>query len=241
MKRFTLSVVAVVAMGTFAMAGGDIEMPVEPVVEAVAPAAVSNSGFYIGGAYSLVNSETDYQRDNYNNNNLYNQYGGTYDGDYDAFMLQAGYQFNRYVAIEGRYWNSISQFSENEWYRNAGQETQSYGEWSFGDFKAWGIYLKPIYPVTEALNVYTLLGYGKVKSDSNYWYSYSDTSLDENGFQWGLGASYGITENVSLFLDYVQLCNGVDVSYTEESGNYKYVYSWDHSIYTVNLGLNYKF
>lgn len=48
MKRFTLSVAALAAIGTFAMAGGDIEAPVEPVVEVEAPAAVSDSGFYIG-------------------------------------------------------------------------------------------------------------------------------------------------------------------------------------------------
>ncbi len=238
MKRFTLSLAAVVAMGTFAMAGGDIEAPVEPVVEVEAPVAVSDSGFYIGGAYSFVNSEMDYQADEYHYDELYYQWGGTYDRDYDAFMLQAGYQFNQYVAIEGRYWNSISQRSQDYWYRYPDQETQDNGEWSDGEFEAWGIYVKPMYPVTEALNVYALLGYGNVESDDEYW---GDTALDENGFQWGLGASYGITENVSLFLDYVQLCNGEDGSYTQESGDYDYVYNWEHSIYTVNLGLSYKF
>lgn len=96
-----------------------------------------------------------------------------------------------------------------------------------------------MYPVTEALDVYALLGYGNVKSDDNYWYEAD--GLDENGFQWGLGASYGITENVSLFLDYVQLCSGEDGSHTQENGDYDYVYNWEHSIYTVNLGLSYKF
>ncbi len=239
MKRFTLSVAALAAMGTFALAGGDIEAPVEPAVEVEAPAAVSDSGFYIGGAYSFVNSETDYQRNDYYLDELTYQYGGTYDRDYDAFMLQAGYQFNQYVAIEGRYWNSITERSQDSWYRYPDQETQDNGEWSDGDFEAWGIYVKPMYPVTEALDVYALLGYGNVKSDDNYWYEAD--GLDENGFQWGLGASYGITENVSLFLDYVQLCDGVDDSYTQESGDYDYVYNWEHSIYTVNLGLSYKF
>ena len=239
MKRFTLSLAAVVAMGTFAIAGGDIEAPVEPVVEVEAPPAVSDSGFYIGGAYSFVNSEMDYHADEYHYDELYYQWGGTYDRDYDAFMLQAGYQFNQYVAVEGRYWNSITaERSQDSWYRYVDQETQNSREWSDGDFEAWGIYVKPMYPVTEALDVYALLGYGNVESDDQYW---GDTALDEDGFQWGLGASYGITENVSLFLDYVQLCDGVDDSRTEESGDYDYVYNWEHSIYTVNLGLSYKF
>lgn len=238
MKHFTLSVAALAAMGTFALAGGDIEAPVEPAVEVEAPAAVSDSGFYIGGAYSFVNSEMDYHADEYHYDELYYQWGGTYDRDYDAFMLQAGYQFNQYVAIEGRYWNSITERSQDSWYRYVGQETQDNGEWSDGDFEAWGIYVKPMYPVTEALDIYALLGYGNVESDDQYW---GDTALDENGFQWGLGASYGITENVSLFLDYVQLCNGVDDSHTQDSGDWDYVYNWEHSIYTVNLGLTYKF
>lgn len=99
MKRFTLSVAALAAIGTFAMAGGDIEAAVEPIVEVEAPAAVSDSGFYIGGAYSFVNSETDYQRNDYYLDELTYQYGGTYDRDYDAFMLQAGYQFNQYSML----------------------------------------------------------------------------------------------------------------------------------------------
>ena len=181
----------------------------------------------------------DYQRNDYYLDELTYQYGGTYDRDSDAFMLQAGYQFNQYVAIEGRYWNSITERSQDSWSRYPDQETQDNGEWSDGDFEAWGIYVKPMYPVTEALDVYALLGYGNVESDDHYWYNAE--GLDEDGFQWGLGASYGITESVSLFLDYVQLCDGVDGSYTEESGDYDYVYNWEHSIYTVNLGLTYKF
>lgn len=239
MKRFTLSVAALAAISTFAMAGGDIEAPVEPAVEVEAPAAVSDSGFYIGGAYSFVNSEMDYREDRYYDDELDYQYGGTYDRDYDAFMLQAGYQFNQYVAVEGRYWNSISQRSQDSWYRYPDQETQNNSEWSDGDFEAWGIYVKPMYPVTEALDVYALLGYGNVESDDHYWYNAE--GLDEDSFQWGLGVSYALSDNISVFADYVQLCDGVDDSYTQESGDDDYVYNWEHSIYTVNVGLTYKF
>ena len=245
MKRFTLSMAALAAMGTLAMAGGDIEAPVEPVVEVEAPMAVSDSGFYIGGAYSAAKLDRDFngqEEELDSGDGIYEEYRGSVEVEYDALMLQAGYKFNQYLAVEGRYWKSLS---DGDWSYNASgtENDEPFSEHDSGsdgdfDFEAWGIYVKPMYPVTEALDVYALLGYGNVESDNQYW---SDTALDEDGFQWGLGASYGITENVSLFLDYVQLCDGVDGSYTQESGDTDYVYNWEHSIYTVNLGLSYKF
>ena len=57
MKTIALSVITVMAISTFAMAGGDIA-PVEPVVET--PAVVETPGhFYIGVAYSLVKNSGD--------------------------------------------------------------------------------------------------------------------------------------------------------------------------------------
>jgi len=46
MKKFTLSIAAVMAMGTFAIAGGDVT-PTE------APMAADASGLYMGIAYGI--------------------------------------------------------------------------------------------------------------------------------------------------------------------------------------------
>jgi len=39
--------------------------------------------------------------------NLDPSYDKNYEVDHDAYMLQASYKFNDYVAIEGRYWGSF--------------------------------------------------------------------------------------------------------------------------------------
>ena len=92
MKKFNLSLVAILAMGTFAVAGGDIAPVAEPMVEVVAP-VVDDSGFYIGGAYSNVNAEQEFLVDG---GELYSE---ELDLDIDAYMLQAGYKFNKYIAL----------------------------------------------------------------------------------------------------------------------------------------------
>ena len=122
MTNFKLSVATatVLAMSTFAVAGGDIAPAVEPAIEVLAPAA-TESGFYIGGAYSAANAEAGY---NESWNDGLSSYSENVDIDYDAFMLQAGYQFNKYIAIEGRYWSSVSD-----------------GEWSWSENVDGGIYV----------------------------------------------------------------------------------------------------
>ncbi len=232
MKNFNLSVTAVLAMSAFAMAGGDIAPVVEPVVEVVAPAA-DDSGFYIGGAYSMASAESDYEWWDYERN----EYDGTGNGetDYDAVMLQVGYKYNKYLAIEGRYWSSVGDgdgsYSE-EWDDRYGDGYYDSGSGDDGDLTAWGIYVKPMYPVTEAFDVYALLGYGNVTLSDN-----GGDWLDESGFQWGVGAAYSFTENLSVFVDYVRLYD--DTSEDIDKG-------WwgsrdDITVDTWNLGLTYKF
>lgn len=240
MKRFTLSMAALAAMGTLAMAGGDIEAPVEPIVEVEAPMAVSDSGFYIGGAVSLINSETD-ANGAYGDGDEYDyQWSEESEGDTYGFMLQAGYQFNKYIAVEGRYWNANTEIDSTY--------TDDYGTYSsndgYGDMTAWGIYVKPMYPVTDAVSIYGLLGYGNTQIEDK---AYGGKQLlDENSFQWGVGASYAYDEHISFFVDYVQLASDAEESHDYNAGDedpywdYDYV-NWETSVYAVNVGVSYKF
>ena len=205
MKKLNLSLAAIFAMGTFAVAGGDIA-PVEPVVEE--PVVVESTGnFYLGLAYGYANlnltettttapiTSTEWVDDSYN-----------------TIMLQAGYNFNEYVAIEGRYW-----FGLDEDFGVLPNEV---------NIDTWGIYVKPQYPVTEAFNVYALLGYANTDQGN----AFEDTTLD--GFSWGLGASYAFTENVSVFIDYVNMYDDTEnyVGYDDE-----------YTIDTWNFGVTYNF
>ena len=194
MKKISLSIVALAAMNTFAIAGGDIT-PAEPVV------APSNSGFYVGLAYSYISNDTTLDYADFD-------WKDTVDTDHNAGMLQVGYQFNQYIAIEGRYWFAASE--DDTWHGRGGGGASDSGDMKV-DYDAWGIYVKPMYPVTDAFTVYGLLGYAHTNYDM-IQYDRRDRpvkvhGLDDGGFSWGLGASYAITENLSIFADYTCIYN----------------------------------
>ena len=219
MKKFNLSLVAVLAMSTFAVAGGDIAPVEEPVV--VVPEVIAPSGaFYLGLAYGLQDNQMIVSDDL----NVF-QDVTVFDHTQNSVMLQAGYKFNEYVAVEGRYW-----FGMDETF-NFDNETYDVSA------DSWGIYVKPMYPVTDAFDIYALLGYGS----SEYSYSqkfanhaHIDNSTDAlDGFSWGLGGAYSFTDNVAVFVDYVSLYDdnkGLDARYDA-----------DYEISTWNFGVTYQF
>jgi len=220
MKKFNLSLVAVLAMSTFAIAGGDIA-PVEPVVEEVMVEEVSQGGFYLGLGYGFANMDLQLKADL--------PLGGSYTedhslGNYNTVMLQAGYEFNQYVALEGRYWIGLTE----SWSLDGRFGTTPSTDY---DINTWGIYVKPQYPVTEAFDIYALLGYANTDEGVS---SLRDTNLD--GFSWGLGGSYAFTDNVSLFVDYVSM-----YSDSEDVPNGGLPANIDVDIDTWNFGITYQF
>lgn len=229
MKLFTCSVAAAVALSTFAVAGGDlkdVEPVISPVAEIVEP---DEGGFYIGGAYSSVSLERDVTEEYMPDSGMFEEH----ELDFDALMLQVGYSFNKYIAVEGRYWSSIGdaeyKYHDGSFYGNDRQTYNSdEGETDEVEFDAWGIYVKPMYPVTDELNIYGLLGYADTTVEDNGEHS-------ESGFSWGLGASYDITDNLSIFADYVLL---YDDSEREVE---RVVTTEDIHIDTWNFGLTYNF
>ena len=208
MKNIVLSAVAVLAMSSFAVAGGDIAPVEEPMVAA---SVITDGGFYLGLAYGFMGDE--YTRSPNNMNPL------SFDESYGAVMGQAGYKFNEYVAVEGRYWWAVS---------SVNVENNVKGELQGAD--AWGIYVKPMYPVTDSFDIYALLGYAAM--DHN-----SVRLNDGDGFSWGLGASYGVTDSIDLFIDYVSIYDG-DRSFTDASG---VNVNKDISVDSVNFGVTYNF
>ena len=208
MKKITLSLVSVMALSSFSFAGGDIApMVEEPII------VEDNSAFYVGVGYGYFNQNVD------------NFQANDFELDADSIMLQAGYQYNEYLAVEGRYWIGVGDITQTG---DLSVFDQS------GDYDSWGLYVKPMYPVTEDLDVYALLGYASnsVSFDNGaYW--------DTDGFSWGLGAQYEVMDNVLLFVDYVNMGmqDSVDLSYNNTVSNI----DSDIDLYTINFGVSYKF
>ena len=199
MKKITLSALAVVTMSSFGFAGGDI-VPVPAVME-----EESTSAFYIGLGLSAVTTEGSNEASDIFHSEMDQDRMGN-------VTFLAGYDFNEYIAVEGRY-------------------TTSFTKENIVEMSAWSILAKPQYPVTEEFSVYALLGFGGVTMDSIDDAYYVD--VNDNGFQWGLGLSYDVTENITVFGDYMSLANGMDGIF------------WDGELAAdadaFTLGMTYKF
>jgi len=221
MKKLTLSLATILATSTFAFAGGDIS-PVEPIIETpvVIEELVSDSGAYVGLAYSLLKSDSNFFNTIDNNRDL--------GADYSAIMFQGGYKFNQYIAVEGRYWLGLTDEAFEA-------DNQFFGRFD-SDATAWGIYAKPMYPVTEELDVYALLGYGSASANGIKLNDGSVHDVDVDGFSWGIGAAYSFTENFSVFADYVDFQDDeVKLKGNNINGTF------EHAFDAVNLGVTYKF
>ena len=183
------------------------------------------TGIYIGAAYGYTKVDDDYF-EYYPNSGL----SVHTEIDYDAIMLQAGFQYNPYIAFEFRYWTALSDGD----YSISSNYPPLYppAPGSYDDFDAWGFYIKPMYPVTTEFSVYGLLGFsGVYVAGEPGW-----DLLDDSDFSWGLGASYNVTPNISIFADYVWLFEG-----TVDRYGYDFDSSQDTKVDTFNFGVSYRF
>jgi opacity protein-like surface antigen len=221
MKKLNLSLVTVLAMSTFAIAGGDIA-PVEPVVETpMVMETPSTGGLYLGVAYSALKSDANFLNVNHSGNNFPTI---NFDDDYSAMTFQAGYKFNPYLAVEGRYSVGLT----NNSFTITGNTFDS-------DASSWGVYIKPIYPVTDAFDIYGLLGYGSL-SVNEVQIGSLNRDFDVDGLSWGVGAAYSFTDSIAVFIDYVDFQDDtIDFSGVNTSGTF------DHAFDSINLGVTYQF
>ena len=201
MRKITLSLLTIMALSGLAYAGGDVET----IEEAIVVPVVDNSAFYLGLGFGGSYVNDDYTDEEISANTL---------------MLQAGYQYNQYIALEGRYSFGFSTDYEPGMTDNLASDYD-------GDFSSWGIYLKPMYPIGD-FSIYALLGYGGVMLDD-----LEGGDATENGFQWGLGGQYSVTESILVFADYVSLYDDTGFDYRAQLD--------DVNAYTWTVGLSYKF
>lgn len=204
MKKRIVSLVSVMALSGLAYAGGDVAPIEEPVIIPV----VDNSGFYIGGAYSFMSY-----------NETYND-GVTADVDTSGLTFIAGYQFNSYISLEGRYTTDVGGFDEDWSDGRTRNDTEN-------EMSNVALYLKPSYEI-DNFKIYGLLGYGQMS------YQYENTIEQKgSGFQWGLGAGYTFYDNVSVFVDYTKLY--------DDTGFDDYISNVDYDADAWTVGITYLF
>lgn len=200
MKKTILSIVALIPLSSNVMAGGDV-VPVESNVGGFWTEDGKDAyGLYVGVAYTHLSHDLDFKG-----------LGEKVELDYHGIMINLGYKFNPYVAVEGRYQGSLDDNDQDDF-------TQS------SDVTVWSFFVKPMYPIAPEMDIYGLLGYSLTDSSNDL----ALTSVDEGAFSWGAGASYDMTEDITLFGEYTQLYNDT-------------LNGFDHVIDSFNIGLIYKF
>ncbi len=187
MKITKICLLGLLASGCYA--GGD-KMIVEESAIVIPEVITDDSAFYLGLGVSGMSLRDDFTDEEFSATGV---------------MLQAGYKFNNYFALEGRYTVSVSDVEYEQ-----GSTTNPHYDAYPTDFSNMGIYLKSMYPIGD-FTPYILLGYGEVELTNIPLINSADRA--ESGFQWGLGAGYNITENIIASLDYVRLYDDVGFDY----------------------------
>jgi len=205
MNKFELSLFSVVLSSHIVFAGANTTKTIEPSIDIPQIIEKSTSDFYVGLGVSTTSTHED---------------------DLDFFIITegqdrtgdltflAGYDWNEYFGVEARYMISVAKED-------------------IVDSKSWGIYAKPQYSVTEDLNIYGLLGIGGFDASGTNHFG-ENISADDISFQWGLGVSYEVYEDISIFADYTQVARDVEATAFVNS-------NVDVSSDSITIGVRYQF
>ncbi len=212
MKRVVLLVCTIAMMSSLGFAGGGMK-GVEPAVEPVIVVPVVNeSGFYVGGAIAAVvghDSAVDIE--------LFDGTPGVDNDRLGNLTFLAGYGYNQYIGVEGRYTTTVVD----------GDVTEMSG---------WSLFLKPQYTFDNSnFKIYALLGFGGVTIDGINGY-FAD--VDDTGFQWGIGTAYSFgnymeDNNLAVFVDYTSLASEMEGIFANDA--------LETDVDTFTLGVTYQF
>jgi opacity protein-like surface antigen len=149
-----------------------------------------------------------------------------------AVVAKLGYDFNKYIGIEGRIGYGI-----NDSDHIAGGTTEIK--------ENYGLYLKPMLPMGEKVHLFGLLGYAKAKVESK-WNSRStqgalEGTVDEASPSFGIGLNYAINDRWSIVAEGVRLLHKVDGTFKVKDGNPSTRSESDINLDTFGLGVNYRF
>ena len=201
MKKLTISIISLAFMAISAQAGKNvIPAPSEPIA---VPVYVP-LGLYLGGGLTYAHSKC---KCNSNVKFSNGSSGSVNSGNSYGVNLKLGYDYNKYFGIEAKY---------------------IYTPWGdkYKTLKHYGLYFKPKYAVTDHLDIYALLGYGKTECET--------LKESKKGFAWGAGAEYTLNKKIDGKKDGL----GIYVEYLrplKKTGNK------DITIDMVNAGVSYNF
>jgi opacity protein-like surface antigen len=101
-------------------------------------------------------------------------------------LVRVGYDFNKYIGIEGRILKTMWKYEQQK-------------------IEHIGLFAKPKLSVTEDMNIYALIGYGKVETGHKIVF-------DDTGMAWGVGMDYDMDNSLGVFIDYERLLQKSDTT-----------------------------
>ncbi|KIM06972.1 MAG: hypothetical protein KU29_07800 [Sulfurovum sp. FS06-10] len=232
MNQIKLSFIALLTISSLAMAGGDIS-PITPyeledtslaennvvkeivppvvVAPVVAPKPVADvSGIYAG--FGIVAARYDTNCNCNTNKSGVDKTAGV--------MARVGYDFNQYVGVEAR--GMMTTLKDNG-----------------GTVKHAGVFVKPMYPVSDAINVYGLGGVAKTTTQGTL------RRTDVTGLAFGAGLEYDLSADTQKEARYDRDFDGIA---DQEKGlglfvDYERLYykSGSPDLDVVSVGVTYDF
>jgi len=175
-----------------------------------ATAVQAHEGLYVGGSYQAANFKTDV--------------AGVDKAKAHTFNLVTGYDFNQYLAVEGRLGVPVSS-EKHSLNTNSikGKPTTSYA-----------LFAKGTFPINDMFSVYGLAGYGKsgYKVDYNFSGTKGSEKAEKGSLQYAAGVEVNFTQNIAMTAEYGMYGYGKEKIGSENA-------KWD--IKGFNLGIKYKF
>ena len=102
---------------------------------------------------------------------------------------RVGYDLNNYLGIEGRVMKTMWKYEQQK-------------------IEHVGLFVKPMFPITEDINIYGLLGFGKVETGNKIVF-------DDTGLAWGVGLNYNFGDDEEVEVEN----NNTTTTTTEVKGN----------------------
>lgn len=157
------------------------------------------------------------------------------DREHKTAGVVAGYQYNKFFSLEARFNKGTSGYSSAV----SNIEDSSYTEYKEDIDTQAMLFLKATYPVFNSLNIYVLAGISKSKYEITRSHTIGTTTsyapevnYSKNGFTYGLGLNYKVTDEFNVFFDYKILPELTQLTiYSGDSP------SWE----SASLGISYAF
>jgi opacity protein-like surface antigen len=195
--------------------------------------AIEKNDWYLGALYSSQDISI--------NGREYSTVGGI-----------IGYQYNEYISLEARGSFGVSGYSEvfididREALKGGVYKLAPSGFVEHDIDTQVAFFIKASYPIANDFNIYALAGVSVTQStlkglarrfsaDGSYEDVAFNDSFTDNGFSYGLGGNYQLSQNVSFFIDY-QILPEFE-PYSHLSSFYSKAKDWSN----INIGVNYFF